>query len=196
MDQGSAGPGVAQNDQLGTLIRSENIARLILNLRRDAGLARTWDGSSAVLAVPGLGPATGRAGFLGVPASARGRTGQQALKRWGDRGHLAGASLQRQPRLDAKLLVMGSVVVPDWDPTAPRRGRAGHPTTQWPRPTVGVMARNPAGPCNVLVNWLNNLAARTEGEYLTNPVVVGYNSLVTARLLLGDVFATFAVTPR
>src|SRR5260221_10181225 len=94
VDQGSAGPGAAQNDQLGTLIRSENIARLIPNLRRDAGPARTWDGSSAVLAVPGLGPATGRAGFLGVPASARGRTGQQALKRWGDRGHLAGASLQ------------------------------------------------------------------------------------------------------
>jgi hypothetical protein len=124
VDQGSAGPRVAQNDQLGTLIRSENIARLILNLRRDAGPARTWDGSSAVLAVPGLGPAAGSAGFLGIPASARGRTGQQALKRWSDRGHLAGASLQRQPRLDAKLLVIGSFVVPDWDPTAPRRGRS------------------------------------------------------------------------
>lgn len=83
MDQGSAGPGVAQNDQLGAFIRSENIARLVLNLRRDAGPARTWDGSSAVVGVPGPGPAAGSAGFLGVPASARG--GTAAPQRWGER---------------------------------------------------------------------------------------------------------------
>src|SRR5260221_12763090 len=70
VDQGSAGPGVAQNDQLGTLIRSENIARLIPNLRRDAGPAPAWAGSPAVLAVPGLGAAPRRVGVLGVPASA------------------------------------------------------------------------------------------------------------------------------
>ena len=47
-----------------------------------------------------------------------------------------------------------------------------------------IVCREPLGPCNVRVNRLNNLAARTEGEDLANPVAVGCNSLVSARLLL------------